>query len=80
MICMIAEDWLYSYQNFSGVENTLARISHRLNRRSKNKHYDLTPAIAELKTNYAELERDFQQFFPELQIYINEWQSFNTFN
>lgn len=63
---LIAEDWLASYENLAGIENTLARISWRLNRRSK-RAYDLTPAIVELTGNYSALEQDFQQFFPQLQ-------------
>ena len=65
---LIAEDWLASYETLSGIENTLARISWRLNRRSK-RTYDLTPAIAELTDNYLALEQDFQQFFPQLQTF-----------
>ena len=72
---LIEENWLYSYRNISGIENTLARISARLNRKRIKKHYDLTPAIQELNHNYAALERDFQQFFPELKLYINSWQA-----
>ena len=71
---LVAEDWLASYENLSGIENTLARISWRLSRRSK-RTYDLTPAIAELTDNYSALEQDFQQFFPQLQTYIISQQS-----
>ncbi|MEO1673065.1 MAG: ACP phosphodiesterase [Cyanobacteria bacterium J06631_2] len=70
---LIAEDWLASYETRWGIENTLARISWRLNRRSK-RTYDLTPAIAELFTNYLVLEQDFQQFFPQLKLHIDDWQ------
>ena len=70
---LMAEDWLGSYANLIGIENTLARISWRLNRRSSNRQYDLTPAITELTSNYEELERDFKLFFPQLQSYTNNW-------
>lgn len=76
---MCAENWLYSYQSLEGIENTLARISYRLNRKSKKKQYDLTPAIQELKINYIELEQDFQEFFPQLQLYINAKSERETF-
>ena len=69
---LIAEDWMASYSSRSGIEATLARISWRLNRRSK-RSYDLTTAISELISNYAVLEEDFQQFFPQLQLYTNSW-------
>ena len=70
---LIAEDWLCSYANLVGIEKTLVRISWRLNRRSKNRQYNLTPAISELTSNYEELERDFKLFFPQLQSHINNW-------
>ena len=70
---LIAEDWLASYETRSGIENTLARISWRLNRRSK-RTYDLTLAINELFANYLVLEQDFQQFFPQLKLHIDNWQ------
>ena len=69
---LIAEDWLNTYSTLSGIEDTLARISWRLNRRSK-RSCDLTPAINELLDNYATLEQDFQQFFPQLQLHIDNW-------
>ena len=74
---LIAEDWLASYSTLSGIEKTLARISWRLNRRSKRKrskrNYDLTPAMAELLNEYSGLEQDFRQFFPQLQLHIDNW-------
>ena len=69
---LIAEDWLSSYSTLEGIEQTLTRISYRLNRRSK-RNYDLTPAIAQLTRNYLLLEQDFQQFFPLLQLYVDDW-------
>ncbi|MEL7420189.1 MAG: ACP phosphodiesterase [Cyanobacteria bacterium J06629_2] len=71
---LIAEDWLASYATLAGIEAVLARISWRLNRRGK-RTYDLTPALAELSINYLVLEQDFQQFFPQLEFYINDWQN-----
>ena len=69
---LMAEDWLGSYRTLEGIENTLARISWRLNRRSQ-RNYDLTGAIAQLTDNYCLLERDFKQFFPQLQLYTARW-------
>ena len=66
---LTAEDWLASSKTLAGIENTLARISWRLNRRSQ-RTYNLIPAIAELTDNYFALEQDFQQFFPQLQKYV----------
>jgi acyl carrier protein phosphodiesterase len=67
--CLIAEDWLGSYNSLMGVEKTLARISWKLNRRT-NGQYDLTPAIEQLIINYPKLQQDFCQFFPQLRFYL----------
>ena len=69
---LIDEDWLGSYSSLEGVENTLIRLSWKLSRRRK-RQFDLTPAKKELTQNYAELEQDFQQFFPQLILYIANW-------
>ena len=69
---LIEEDWLSSYSSLEGIENTLVRISWKLSRR-RNRQFDLSPAKKELTQNYAELEQDFQQFFPQLISYIDHW-------
>ena len=70
---LIVEDWLADYNTLSGIEKTLAGISRRLNRR-RQRTYNLTNAIVQLVDNYSDLERDFQQFFPQLQSYTHDWQ------
>ncbi len=69
---LVAEDWRGSYVSLTGIENTLARISWKLNRRT-NRQYDLTPAIEQLVLHYSQLQQDFQQFFPQLQSHIERW-------
>jgi acyl carrier protein phosphodiesterase len=64
-----AEDWLGSYRDIDGVEKSLLRISNRLSRRFK-KPFMLNQAVEELTNNYDELEQDFQNFFPELNLYV----------
>ncbi|BAY13660.1 acyl carrier protein phosphodiesterase [Calothrix sp. NIES-2098] len=67
-----AEDWLGSYRNVSGIEIALLRISRRLSRR-RNRLFNLTPAINELIAHYDDLEDDFQEFFPQLFSYVQNW-------
>lgn len=69
---MAAEDWLGSYRNVAGVEQTLKRISNRLSVRL-NRSFMLDQAVSELTTHYIEFENDFQEFFPELFLYIHNW-------
>ncbi|MBD2294327.1 DUF479 domain-containing protein [Anabaena sphaerica FACHB-251] len=67
-----AEDWLGSYRYIDGVENSLLRISQRLYRRF-HREFLLNHAISELRNHYDEFEQDFQEFFPELRLYVQNW-------
>lgn len=59
---MIEQNWLASYQEFSGVEVAISRMSGRL---SKNGHL-LRDGLLDLRTHYASLCSGFDEFFPEL--------------
>lgn len=59
---MIAQDWLSSYQDFSGVEQAIHRISQRL---SRNGHL-LRDGLQDLRENYSAIADGFDMFFPEL--------------
>lgn len=59
---MREENWLESYGTIRGIRTTLDRISQRLKR-----PFPLAHGVRFLEENYAELEADFGQFFPELQ-------------
>ena len=66
---MIEQDWLGSYYYVSGVEATLKRIKAKLS----DKHQDsfmVNAFLEELVTNYDGLSRDFQNFFPEIIMYL----------
>jgi acyl carrier protein phosphodiesterase len=58
---MISEDWLGSYIEIKSVGVTLDRITRRLTRGEQFKG-----AIVEVEKNYADLESDFLNFFPDL--------------
>ncbi|MBD2667412.1 hypothetical protein B6N60_04012 [Richelia sinica FACHB-800] len=66
------KDLLGSYRQIAGVENSLLRISKRLSLRQK-KIFNLNPAIIELTSQYTEFQQDFQEFFPELHLYVKNW-------
>jgi acyl carrier protein phosphodiesterase len=63
---MRADDWLCSYRELAGVEETFRRMSQRLRR-----PFDLAPAAAVLERHYAAFEADFAAFFPELSAYVS---------
>jgi acyl carrier protein phosphodiesterase len=67
---MIYGDWLNSYQSLSGIENALRRIDNRIQIRMGNK-IKLVSAMSILEREYINFERDFQNFFPELQQHLN---------
>ncbi|MFM7603266.1 MAG: ACP phosphodiesterase [Pseudanabaena sp.] len=64
---MIEQNWLASYQEFSGFEMAIARISKRL--RQENM---LMECIAEIKTNYSSIALSFDTFFPQLMDYVDQ--------
>ena len=66
---MIDGDWLSSYQYSTGIENALTRIDTRIEHRT-GKQTNLAQAAGILDREYTSFERDFQQFFPDLQKYI----------
>ncbi|UCF91148.1 MAG: DUF479 domain-containing protein [Desulfobacterales bacterium] len=65
---LIKENWLSAWQNLSGVEKTLNRISARLKRRNQ-----LVGAMEEIERNYTRLEADFLAFFPDLVVYARSY-------
>jgi acyl carrier protein phosphodiesterase len=63
---LIDEDWLGSYATIEGIEDALGRISERLAARV-GKDFELAKATSELLTNFDDMGRDFDEFFPALQ-------------
>ena len=63
---IIADDWLGSYRSIDGIEQTLRRLSRRLEARLGRK-LGLEGASSELLAHFDALDRDFAAFFPLLQ-------------
>ena len=59
---MVAGDWLRSYAELDNVGLALDGIARRIERRNP-----LAGAQSEIEANYAALDRDFREFFPELE-------------
>ncbi len=64
---MMQYDWLYNYQFIEGMQ----RVLDGMNRRTKNKS-KMNLAIEDLQEHYDDFEKDFTQFFEELQTFSNE--------
>ena len=71
---MIHEDWLGSYEKLEGVSLVIERISNRLERKFMRKN-TLKGAASEIEANYGELERNFDEFFPDVISYVNNYRS-----
>jgi acyl carrier protein phosphodiesterase len=66
---IIEDDWLGSYGTIEGIEETLSRISRRLEARV-GKDFALGEAVSELIAHFDDLECDFAEFFPQLQAHV----------
>ena len=62
---LIADDRLGMYQHIDGIQNTLKRISNRIESRT-GRDFELDSAITQLTDNYNALSDDFAHFFPLL--------------
>lgn len=68
---MIADNWLYSYSNLTGI----SRVLDGMNRRTKNKS-KMNFAILDLEEHYTDFEKEFTAFFEELVTFSK--QKFNS--
>lgn len=66
---MQREDWLGSYGDLETVGLVYQRMSRRL-----RKPNQLGEALVEVRRHYAELGRDFRQFFPQLMAFVQQQQ------
>ncbi|MFO0807691.1 MAG: ACP phosphodiesterase [Gemmataceae bacterium] len=66
---IVGDDWLGSYGSIAGVEDTLCRISRSLEARI-GRDFRLGEATVELRANFDDLDRDFAEFFPQLQAHV----------
>ncbi|MEM6735872.1 MAG: acyl carrier protein phosphodiesterase [Bacteroidota bacterium] len=64
---MKTNNWLYNYQFLEGIDQTLNGIAKRTRFNSK-----METAIASLKEHYSDFQLEFDQFFPELQLFTKD--------
>ena len=65
---MVANDWLGSYREFEVLEQVLRGISRRLTRPE-----ELAGAMQELRVLYEPLSEDFRLFYPQLQVFAQNY-------
>jgi len=62
---MIKDNWLYHYRHIEGINRALTGLSRRTTFVSKMEH-----ASKALEKDYAAFEEDFNEFFPQLQHHV----------
>src|SRR4051812_44075212 len=67
--CFIADDRLVRYATADGIAETLTKLSARIRERMPNKPVRLEESMPDLLAADAELEADFDAFYPELQAF-----------
>lgn len=66
---MSRDNWLYQYQFIEGIDRALTGMSKRTKYENK-----MDEASKSLKEHYAEFEQEFNQFFPELQHHVSNFE------
>lgn len=70
---MIKQDWLTNYARIEGINRVLGGMSRRTSFDSK-----MNEAVEDLKLNYADFEKEFFEFFPELEKHAREFLTAHT--
>lgn len=64
---MMRGNWLLSYATIEGIHRALSGMAQRTSFKSGMDH-----AVHDLKEHYANFEREFREFFPELETFVAE--------
>jgi acyl carrier protein phosphodiesterase len=65
---MIKGNWLVNYGQLEGIHRALTGMSRRTPYESK-----MDEAVFDLKTHYADFEKEFLEFFPALEKFVADW-------
>ncbi len=71
---MIKGNWLANYAKLDGIHRALTGMSRRTPYESK-----MDEAVFDLKSSYDDFEKEFFEFFPELQTFASQWLANQTF-
>ena len=66
---MIEQDWMSQYGTFEGLATNLGRMSRRIES-TTGRQVDLAASLQILETQYEDFERDFIEFWPQLQVHV----------
>lgn len=65
---MTRGNWLLNYAEVEGIQRALTGMSRRASFESK-----MDQAVTDLRLHYPEFQSDFNQFFPELKQFSEDW-------
>lgn len=65
---MTKENWLYNYGNLEGIQKTFDGMARRSSFKS-----NMERATEDLRTNFSQLESDFDRFFPQVKVFAQEF-------
>lgn len=66
---MSRDNWLYNYQFIEGIDRALTGMSRRTKFESK-----MEEASSALQDHYKDFEKEFHQFFPDLQSHVDNFE------
>ncbi len=66
---MSRDNWLYQYQFIEGIDRALTGMSRRTKFENK-----MDEASLSLKEHYEDFEKEFNQFFPELESHVSNFE------
>ncbi|WP_436515379.1 ACP phosphodiesterase [Ekhidna sp. To15] len=66
---MSRDNWLYNYQFIEGIDRSLTGMSKRTKYENK-----MDEASIALKEHYQDFQSEFDQFFPELQLHVSNFE------
>ena len=66
---MVEHNWLVAYASIEGISKVLSGMNRRTKGISK-----MDKAVDDLKEHHALLEKDFREFFKDLELYTNKKQ------
>ncbi|MEP1035019.1 ACP phosphodiesterase [Ekhidna sp.] len=66
---MSRDNWLYNYQFIEGIDRALTGISKRTKYENK-----MDEASLSLKEHYHDFQEEFNQFFPDLQVHVSNFE------
>ncbi|MEQ8244210.1 acyl carrier protein phosphodiesterase [Fulvivirga sp.] len=69
---MMENNWLYNYSKVEGISRALGGMSRRTKFDSK-----MDEAVVDLRAYYDEFEKEFKEFFVDLQSFVAQWLSAN---